>query len=152
MHPGIIWLIAGLALLILELFTTTMFLMWIGAGALVTALAAVWVDPPWVQWLIFAVVSTILLLATRRLARSIHGQVTVPSNVDQLVGQIGVLLEAVDPQENTGRIRVGSEEWRARSDARIPQGVRARVERIEGTTLWVTQVFPEPVAPSNSEQ
>ncbi len=150
MHPGIIWLVAGLALLILELFTTTFFLMWIGAAALVTALAALWVHATWAQWLIFAVVSTVLLLATRGLARSIHGRVTVPSNVDQIVGQIGVVLEAVDPDENTGRIRIGSDEWRARSEARIPQGVRARVERVQGTTLWVAQIFPNAESPGDT--
>lgn len=142
MHPGIVWLIVGLALLILELFTTTFFLMWIGAAALVTALAAIWVQAAWAQWLIFALVSSALLLATRRLARSIHARVTVPSNVDQIVGQVGVVLEAVDPDQNTGRIRIGSDEWRARSETRIPQGVRARVESVQGTTLRVSQVFP----------
>lgn len=152
MHPGIIWLIVGLVLLILELFTTTFFLMWIGAGALVAALAAIWIEPAWIQWLIFAVVSAALLWATRRLARSIHARVTVPSNVDQIVGQVGVVLEAIDPDQNTGRIRVGSEEWRARSETRIPQGVRARVESVQGTTLRVVQVFAGTETDSGSSQ
>lgn len=137
MHPGFMWMIAGLVLLIIEMITTTFFLMWIGAGALITALASLWVSPLWAQWVIFSVVSTILLIASRPLVRSIHGRVAVPSNVDQLVGQTAVVLEAIDPQANTGRVRIGSDEWRARSEERIAQGEQVVVESVAGTTLRV---------------
>jgi membrane protein implicated in regulation of membrane protease activity len=137
MNPAVIWLIVGLALLIVELFTTTFFLMWIAAGALLTALLAVWVDISWVQWVVFAVTSSILLIVTRPLARSVHGQVTVPSNVDALVGQEVMVLETVDSDANTGRVRIHSEEWRARSEAVIPQGSKAIIESVRGTTLIV---------------
>jgi len=137
MHPSVLWLVVGLALLIIELFTMTFFLMWVGAGALLAAASALLTPAPWVHWLVFFVASIVLLLATRPLARSIHGRVTVPSNVDSLVGQTAVVLEAIDPIANTGRVRIGSDEWRARSQHNIKQGAQVTIEKIQGTTMWV---------------
>lgn len=140
MHPALAWMIAGIVLLIAELFHGGLFMMWIGAAALLTALAALFTQTEWILWLIFAVLSIILLIASRGLARSIHGRVTVPSNVDSLVGLQGVVLEAIDPLANTGRIRVRSEEWRARSAGPVKQGDYVIIKGIEGTTLQVEAV------------
>ncbi|MEN6644824.1 MAG: NfeD family protein [Armatimonadia bacterium] len=137
MSPALAWMIAGLVLLILEVFIGSFFLMWIGAGALLTALAALLFGQAWVQWLVFAVVSAILLAVSRPLARSIHGRVTVPSNVDSLIGQQAVVLEVVDNQANTGRVRMRSDEWRARSDSVIQVDSRVIITGVEGTTLLV---------------
>ena len=144
MHPALIWMIAGLALLIMELVVGSFFLMWIGAGALLTALLAVFVPTAWVQWLFFTLSSLLLLLATRRLARSIHGSVTLPSNVDSLKGMEGVVLEEINRQQNTGRVRVQSDEWRARSAAVIPPGAHVIIEGVEGTTLQVRPADAQP--------
>lgn len=144
MHPSLIWMIAGLALLIVELVVGSFFLMWIGAGALLTALLAVFVPTAWVQWLFFALSSLVLLLATRPLARSIHGRVTLPSNVDSLKGQEAVVLEEINRQQNTGRVRVHSDEWRARSAEVIPPGQHVIIEGVEGTTLQVRRANTQP--------
>ncbi|MCE5241169.1 NfeD family protein [bacterium] len=146
MHPALMWMIGGLALLIMELVAGSFFLMWIGAGALLTALLAVFVPSAWMQWLFFTLASLVLLLATRPLARSIHGSVTVPSNVDSLKGQMAVVLEEINPRLNTGRVRVRSDEWRARSDTVIPAEAHVVIEGIEGTTLQVrlADTQPEP--------
>jgi membrane protein implicated in regulation of membrane protease activity len=125
------------------MFHGAMFLMWIGAGALITAFAALFVHTDWVLWIIFAVSSVALLIASRPLARSIHGRVTVPSNVDSLVGMQGVVLETIDPLANTGQVRIRSEQWRARSAAPIKQGAHVMIERVEGTTLMVKEVPAE---------
>lgn len=143
MHPSLVWLIVGLVLLIAEMFHGAMFLMWIGAGALITAFAALFIHTDWVLWIIFAGSSVALLIASRPLARSIHGRVTVPSNVDSLVGMQGVVLETIDPLANTGQVRIRSEQWRARSAAPIKQGAHVMIERIEGTTLMVKEVPAE---------
>jgi membrane protein implicated in regulation of membrane protease activity len=143
MNPSLVWFIVGLVLLIAEMFHGAMFLMWIGAAALLTALAALFIHTDWVLWLIFAVSSVALLLASRPLARSIHGRVTTPSNVDSLVGMQGVVLETIDPLANTGQVRIRSEQWRARSSVPIKQGAHVVIERIEGTTLMVKEVPAE---------
>lgn len=147
MSPAVAWMIAGIVLLIAEMFHGGLFLMWIGAGALITALCSLVVGAEWAQWTIFAVSSVILLLASRKLARSIHGRVTVPSNVDSLIGLQAIVLETIDPVANTGRIRIRSEEWRARSPVTIEQGAHVVVEKVEGATMLVRETPVETTAP-----
>ncbi len=137
MSPALIWLIVGLGLLIIELFTMTFFLMWIACGALLAAIAAFFPTAAWVPWMVFSVATVALLIATRRLARSMHGGVTVPSNVDRLVGQTAVVLETIDSARDTGRVRVESDEWRARGYEKIPEGHHVTVMEVEGATLIV---------------
>lgn len=141
MSPALLWMIAGLAMLIIEVVVGTFFLMWVGAGALITAVAALlFPGMVWLQWLIFAVVSSVLLAVSRPFARSLHARVTVPSNVDGLIGQQAVVLQTIDGHANTGRIRIRSEEWRARSDSVIPDDEKVVITGIEGTTLLVKPV------------
>lgn len=149
MTPPVAWLIAGIVLLIAEMFHGGLFLMWIGAGALITALCSLFVSPQWAQWTIFAASSIILLIASRPLTRSIHGRVTTPSNVDSLIGLQGVVLETIDPAANTGRVRIRSEEWRARSPVGIKQGAHVVVDKIEGTTMQVKEVPVQSTPSSN---
>lgn len=62
------------------------------------------------------------------------------SNVDALVGKIGVVTQRIAPRE-AGMIKVGSELWRAElasaEDAARDAGATVRVESIEGVTLKV---------------
>jgi membrane-bound serine protease (ClpP class) len=51
-----------------------------------------------------------------------------------MIGLIGFAQTDIDP---TGEIKVHGELWKARASARIPQGVRVRVRKIEGLTLVV---------------
>ena len=135
------WLIAGLVLLILELFTTTFFLMWIAVAAFIAAGAAYLTDPVWIEWAVFAVAGVVLLILTRPLARSIHGSVTLPSNVDRLVDAKAYVLQIIDNDHNTGRVRIESDEWRARSTGeRIPEGEYVIVKRVEGASLIVAPI------------
>ncbi len=56
----------------------------------------------------------------------------------RLIGAEGIVIQTIDPHENTGRVRVRSDEWRARSTAVIPERSRVIVYGIEGTTLLVS--------------
>jgi len=139
MDPYIIWLIAAVVALILELMSGTTYLLWVsGACFLAGVAAALFPGPFWVPWATFAVACGLLLYFGLPLARRFREQGGRPSNVDQMVGQQAVVLEAIDPVENTGRVRFASDEWRARSDQRIQQGVTVTIVGVEGTTLTVT--------------
>jgi len=144
MEPYAIWLIVGVVTLILELVAGTMFLIWIACGCFLAG-AAAWLVPDitWVPWAVFVVSTSILLWLGRRLAHRLHSAATTPSNVDSMIGATAVVLEAVDPVENSGRVRIGSEEWRARSDQRFEEKERVKVSRVEGTTLIVSAVDSE---------
>ncbi len=143
MQPWMIWLIVGLVLLIIELGMMSLFLLWIAIGAFVTGIVAIFVPTVWVQWLVFGVASIILLIATRPFARSVHASVTTPSNVDALIGARAMVIETIDPLKNIGRVRIGSDEWRARSDETIPAESWAEVTTVQGATLLVRPLQKE---------
>ncbi len=144
MEPYVIWLAVGLGTLILELLSGTMFLLWVACGCFMAGLVG-WLAPGvmWAPWAMFVVSTSILLYVGRNLAQRLHKAGGMVSNVDSLVGQKAVVLEAVDPVENTGRVRIGSDEWRARSDARHEEKEQVLVTAIEGATLIVCAVAGE---------
>ncbi|MGD9495667.1 MAG: NfeD family protein [Armatimonadota bacterium] len=135
-----LWIIAGIIALIIDLLSATLFMLWVGGGCFVAALvSALLPGVAWAPWAAFAVSTSILLYLGRPLARRLQDQKLIPSNVDSMVGRAGIVLETIDPMRNTGRVRIDSDEWRARADERIEPGERVCVLGVEGTTLVVTE-------------
>ncbi len=148
MSPGVAWLIAAIILLILEVFTGTFFILWIGIAAFIAGIFAFFA-PQWLVWIIFALASIFLLWITRPLAKRLHSALPMRTNVDALIGQTAIVIETIDPVANLGRVRVGSDEWRARADKVIERGEKVRVLAVEGTTLRV-EPMPSEAAPEAS--
>jgi membrane protein implicated in regulation of membrane protease activity len=96
---------------------------------------------------VFVVSSVVLLWVTRPLVRRLHERLPYRTNVDALIGQTGYVTETIDPVSNTGRVRIGSDEWRGRADQIIEIGAQVRVVSISGATLTV-----EPVAHRHEEK
>jgi membrane protein implicated in regulation of membrane protease activity len=138
-----IWIIAGVIALIIDLLSGTLFMLWVAGGCIVAGIvAALLPGLPWAPWAAFVVSTALMLYLGRPLARRFQEQRLVPSNVDAVVGQEGIVLETIDPVSNTGRVRIGSEQWRARSDEHIESGERVCVLGVEGATVVVTQWEP----------
>jgi len=148
-----IWIIVGVIALIIDLVSGTMFMLWVGGGCFIgAAVAALLPGIAWAPWAAFAVSTALLLYLGRPLARRFQQQSLTPSNVDAIVGQEGIVLETIDPVSNTGRIRIGSDEWRARSDEHISAGERVCVLGVEGATAVVTGWEPRSVYNEDSTE
>lgn len=138
-----IWIIVGVICLIIDLLSATLFMLWVAGGCFVAAiLSALLPGVTWAPWAAFVVTTAVLLYLGRPLVRRFQQQNLVPSNVDALIGQEGIVLETIDPVQNTGRVRIGSDEWRARSDEHIESGERICVLAVEGATVVVTSWEP----------
>lgn len=137
MEPGLIWILAGLLLLVAELVLPGVFLLWIGLAAIGTGAMLLVATPGFGS----AVLLFLLLLGggiwfglSRRASRP-HPTVNTPGS--GLIGRIGTLLPTGGPGL---RVRIGDSEWPARlpRDQRVPEGpVPVRVESVDGTTLIV---------------
>ena len=66
----------------------------------------------------------------------------VSTNVDALIGRIGVVTEDGKSPASPARIKIGSEEWRAMTEDHAPlrEGTRVTVTGMEGNTLTVRQL------------
>lgn len=135
----ILWLAVAAALAIGEILTTGFFLAWFAIGAAVACVGALLGLGTAEQWALFIVVSGILVLFSRRIANRFTRLQPPGVGADRYIGQIGEVLEQIDNLRNTGRVRIGKDEWRADSgtDEIIPEGIWVKVTGLEGTHLVV---------------
>ena len=98
--------------------------------------------PVWLQVLIAAVVTLVLLLATRPLVKKFLQNKETHTNADRVVGQTAVVTEDIDNLAAHGRVEVLGNDWAARSteNVRIQKGTKVQVVRIEGVKLIVQPV------------
>ena len=136
----ILWLIAGVALVVAELFTTTFVLLMLAAGAFAAAGAAALGVGVVGQGLVFALVSGLALFGVRpALQRHLHNRAADSQlGVAAIEGTSCLVLEEID--ENPGLVKIDGELWRARPyDATqvIPAGEHVRVVEVKGSTAMV---------------
>jgi membrane-bound serine protease (ClpP class) len=66
---------------------------------------------------------------------------TPQTGVEALIGEVGDVTEAIGDASGArapyGMVRLRGEQWRAASTSPIPRGVRVRVVRVDGLTLYV---------------
>ena len=137
-----IWLLAGIALLALEMLTPGgFFTIFFGVSALIVGVLARFglAGPPWMQWVLFSVLSVASLLLFRKpLLEWMQRREKRHPEVDSLVGESAVILDAV-PAGSVGKAELRGASWTARSvtGSPLPAGTRCRVVRVEGLTIWL---------------
>lgn len=134
-----VWLIAIIALIILEAATTQLVAIWFIAGALAALLLSIFSDSVVWQILVFAGVSLVTLFLLRPLAKRRMQTPVVPTNADMVIGKTAVVLETIDNVAAKGRVQVSGLDWSARSrdNIIIEKGSRVGVCAIEGVKLIV---------------
>ena len=140
-EPWVLWMIVAGVFVLAEVFTAGFFIICFGVGALFAAATAYLGYGSGPQWGLFIVVSAVSAALTRRFAdRFSKKQPGI--GADRLIGKVGVVLERVDNMENTGRIRLDKEEWRADSATKdaIEAGSKVEVRRVDGTRLVVETI------------
>jgi len=141
MLPWYLWFLAGLVMLIIELLAGTMYLLWAACAAFLAGLVALVLGSVvWLPWVVFSVATVLLAALTRPLVHRIRLGRGVASNVDSVIGKEAVVLQRIDPAANTGRVRIGGDEWRASADDVVEAGARVVVLGVEGATLSVQQL------------
>ena len=140
MNYSIIWLVLLIAFAGLEAMTAGLVSIWFCAGSLV-ALVATWFGASLpVQIGLFVIVSLIAMALVRPMARKWVQPKMEKTNADRILEQEGIVLETIDNLRASGQIKIGGAVWTARSMGNdpIPEGVKVRVERIEGVKAIVT--------------
>ena len=141
--PGwVIWAIVALVLAVGEIFTPGMFFLGpVALAAVVAGLVDVLGGGAVLQVIVFIAGSVASLLLIRPIARShLRMPAELRTGTAALMGAKAVVLQRVDT--NGGRVRIGGEEWSARSymDGDIYEpGDRVEVVKIEGATALVYQ-------------
>jgi inner membrane protein len=135
MSSWIIWLLAGLALLMLEVHTPGAFMMWLGLAACGTGLVLLASGIGFeLQVVTFGVLAAISLGVGLRFR---HRPIRMNTQQSGLAGRSATALMF---QGREGRVRLGDSDWAARVPADVAEptvGARLRVEGVDGTVLIV---------------
>ncbi len=135
------WLVIGFALLVVEVLTGTMYILWVAAAALITGVLMYFVPAmSWgSQFLLFSFLTTVLMfLGYKYLRPKMKGG--EPSDLnDRARSMIGMRVKALaDFDTGRGRVRVGDSQWRASmKDGNAKSGDELTVISVSGTTLTV---------------
>ncbi len=139
---GIILIIAGIALLVLEIIHPLTFFVIPGMVVLVAGFLFIFFPDLVTQTVwgaaILVIVAFAAALATipiyRWIAPTHKPMVTTPTSI---TGESGLVVSPIVPDSLSGKVRVRSEVWSARSKVPIPAGARVRVVGGEGVAVWV---------------
>ncbi|MGH8870261.1 MAG: NfeD family protein [Actinomycetes bacterium] len=139
MDPWIIWAVAAVLLVIIEVTTLDLTFLMLGIGALAGAVAAGLGAPLPVQLAVAIPVALAMLGAVRPIAlRHLKQPGHTRTGVAALVGATAVVLERVDARG--GRVKLAGEVWSARAfdaDAVLEPGNTVDVVEIEGAIAVV---------------
>lgn len=142
MNYTIMWLVALVLCIIIEIATMGLTTIWFAGGALVAAIAAGFNAPFVVQVVLFLVVSILLLYFTRPIAVKYFNKDRVKTNAESLVGKQAIVISEIDNLQGTGQVTVGGMEWMARTTeegVKIPVGCVVNIVAINGVKLIVEE-------------
>lgn len=137
---AIFWLIAMIVFILAEAATVTLVSIWFAAGALAAIVVALLGGGVIAQVTVFLVVAIVMLACLRSVVRKHFTPHLIRTNVDSVVGSIGVVTTPVNNVAALGRVTIAGMEWSARSTTGAPlsEGVQVRVDRIEGVKVFVS--------------
>jgi membrane protein implicated in regulation of membrane protease activity len=146
----VVWLLAALVLLGLEVHTQAFYALLLALGAFVATLVALLATPVWLQAVIgvgVALLGTFLVRPTlaRIAAKHLGPPLRLPGASSNLIGQPALALEPIGDANHPGHARLFNERWLASAGSTqpIPAHTSVTVVAVLGTTLVV---IPSPAA------
>lgn len=147
-EPWMMWLIVAVLFLVAEAVSEALISIWFVVGALIAMVMALLGAPFWSQILVMLLVSVTLIILFLKNRDRMHLTTGFKSatNADRVIGKQGEVIQAIDPVEGTGQVKVRGVVWSAMTedDTRIPVGTSVKVLEIRGVKLLVevpTQPF-----------
>ena len=142
----LVWLVAVIIFLGVELSTVTLTSIWFAAGALAAMLVAMFNGNIIIQIIAFLIVAFGLLYATKPWSKKFIDTKKVSTNADRAIGAHVRVIERISNLDQTGRVMYNGLDWTARTEDDnivIEQGELVRVLRIAGVKLIVERVEEE---------
>ncbi|MEZ4753826.1 MAG: NfeD family protein [Bdellovibrionota bacterium] len=137
----IIWAAVSGALFVIEIMTGTFFIICFALGALGASIASASGLGDTAIWAVFAILSALAVLFSRKLADKMSGQSARASNSDQLINSEGKVIKAVNSLNFDGKVMVSGARWSAKSvnEQNFTEGEVIKVVGMEGAYLIVAK-------------
>lgn len=135
-----IWLIAAIVLVILEIFTAGFGIICFAIGALFSALTSYLGGSMVWQLVVFAAASMLSFFFLRPVIIKVLDRKSkdIKTNADALVGRVGIVSETIDANQNTGRVAIDGDDWKAVSADSVVINKGQRVEIVSRDSVILT--------------
>lgn len=137
-----VWLVIFVALAIFELVTINLVSIWFAIGALASFVVSLISEDTTIQVAVFVLVSFISLVCTRSIVKKLRTRQPIPTNLDRVIGKIGIVTEEITKLE-PGEVKVDGKRWTATSGKKISAGSKVEILSIDGVKLSVKEVKEE---------
>lgn len=136
---AVIWLVLLILFILAEAATVTVVSLWFAAGSLAALIVSMLNGPVWLQVVLFAVVSGVMLWVLRPVIKKHFTPKLTRTNIDAVIGSTGMVTVSIDNTMAQGTMLINGMEWSARSASgqNIPANTLVRVERVEGVRVFV---------------
>lgn len=138
----VIWFIIIVVAALIELNTMDLTSIWFSVGALVAFIFSfIPAFNPAAQIIAFLVVSTVLVIAVRPVAKNYFKTNSISTNADRLVGKVAVCTKPIAVGER-GEVKIDGKYWLAitNGDKDIELDEKVEVLAIEGVKLIVDKI------------
>ncbi len=138
---AIIWLVGAIVFFVVEALSVQLISIWLAGGSLVAMVLALCEVDFWIQALVFALVSLILIILTRPLVKKVMDKKIEATNADRCIGMEATVTNEINNIQGCGMVNLAGQAWTARSsdDSVIGEGELVTVDRIEGVKLIVSR-------------
>ncbi len=143
--PVVNWIIAGLALSLLELIVPGVYLIWFGFAAFVVGIAVYFLPIELTtQLIVFAIASGIFAVIGVAVYRYVFSKAQVPAEyknlnntAEQYVGQLVTVAE--DAEDNRTKVKIGDTYWLASCQKAFKQGDTAKVVGVKDSLILIIE-------------
>ena len=137
----IFWLVFSIVMFVGEILSASFFMVWFSVGGIAAAFTSFLTSNIYIQTIVMIIVSAILILATKPLTKKfLESKSKVESNVNALIGKKAKVIQEINNIENTGKIKVNGEVWKAiteNSEEIIPADSDVTILAVDGVKLIV---------------
>ena len=128
------WLVLFIVLLFIELVTVNLVTIWFAIGAVASFFLSLFDNDISSQLGLFALVSLVSLLFMRKLIIKLKDKNIIPTNLDRVIGDIGIVTEEINPV-TIGEVKVDGKRWSAISNEKIEVNSKVKILAIDGVKL-----------------
>jgi membrane protein implicated in regulation of membrane protease activity len=139
--PWVFWASLAVILFILEIFIPGFWIATFGFGAIASAVVSLFTDSLHVMLIVFslATAAAFFLLRPFMIKYFYKNSDKIETNINALRGRKVIVIETIDNIRSKGRVKIGGELWRARTehDEIIEKDETVEIIKVDGAKVFV---------------
>jgi len=133
-----LWIVIIVLLTMVECMTVNLVTIWYIASAILALISSFIIDNFLIQFGIFAIVGTLLLITTRTTLKKLLKEKKERTNLDRIIGMKGIVTEEIT-KNRTGEVKVDGKRWTAYADKKIKVDSIVEILEINGVKIKVEE-------------